>query len=118
MKKMILIALALASTAAFADQCELMTSTMARRASLLLQNGGEIASLCEPCGEKIPSAKVSVIRSVKVVNGIDANLQGLLINGRTEDLAYTFLKVAPNRYVNVAKAIGCKASGVSEIISK
>lgn len=118
MKKMIILALALSSTAAFADQCELMSSTMAKRASLLLQNGTEIATLCEPCGERVSSAKISVIRSVKVVNGIDANLQQLLINGKSEDLAYTFIKVAPNRFVNIAKAIGCKANGISEVISQ
>ena len=116
MKKMILIALALSSTVAFADQCELVSKTMAKRATLLLQNGAEIASVCEPCGEKISSAKVSVVRSIKVVNGIYANLQGILINGKGQDLAYTFVKVAPNRFVNVAKAIGCKAENVSEII--
>lgn len=118
MKKLILIALALSSTVAFADQCELVTPTMAKRAALLLQNGSEIATVCEPCGEKISSSKVSVVRSVKVVNGIYANLQQVLINGNGEDLAYTFIKVAPNRFVNVAKAIGCKAESVSESISK
>ena len=91
---------------------------MAKRATLLLQNGAEIASVCEPCGEKVSSAKVTVVRSVKTVSGIYANLQGLLVNGKETDLAYTYLKVAPNRYINVANAIGCKAEGVSPMISK
>jgi hypothetical protein len=118
MKKVFLLAMAIISTSVMADQCELVSSTMAKRATLLLQNGAEIASVCEPCGEKVSSAKVTVVRSVKTVSGIYANLQGLLVNGKETDLAYTYLKVAPNRYVNVANAIGCKAEGVSPMISK
>jgi hypothetical protein len=118
MKKFGLMLMLVLSTSAFADQCQLVSSTMAKRAALLLQNGSEIASLCQPCGEVIASAQVSVARSVKSVSGNYGNLQEVKINGKGVDLAYTYVKVAPNKFVNVAKTIGCKAEGVSEVISK
>jgi hypothetical protein len=118
MKKILLLTLSILSTTAFADQCQLVSGTMAKRATLLIQNGSEIASLCQPCGEKISSAQVSVARSVKSAIGYYANLELVLINGKNVDLAYTYVKVAPNKFINVAKAIGCKAEGVSEVISK
>ena len=40
-------------------------------------------------------------------------------NGKSVDLAYTFVQVAPNRSVNVAKAINCEtldSSSVSSVI--
>ncbi len=118
MKKIGLMIMLVLSTSAFADQCQLVSSTMAKRATILIQNGSEIASLCQPCGEKIASAKISVARSVKSASADYGNLQEVSINGKGVDLAYTYLKVAPNKYVNVAKAIGCKADDVSEVISK
>ena len=118
MKKILLLTLAILSTTAFADQCQLVSGAMAKRATLLIQNGSEIASLCQPCGEKISSAEVSVARSVKSASGVYGNLQQVLINGNSVDLAYTYVKVAPNKFINVAKTIGCKTEGVSEVISK
>lgn len=118
MKKFGLMVMLVLSTSAFADQCQLMSAAMAKRAALLLQNGSEIASLCQPCGQVIASAEVSVARSVKTTSANYANYQEVKINGKGVDLAYTYVKVAPNKYVNVAKTIGCKADGVSEVISK
>ena len=118
MKKIGLMIMLLLSASTYADQCQLVSSTMAKRATILLQNGSEIASLCQPCGETIASAKISVARSVKSASAVYGNLQAVLINGKNVDLAYTYVKVAPNKYINVAKAIGCKADDVSEVISK
>lgn len=117
--KSLIFTLAIAfSASAFADQCSYISGTMAKRAALLLQNGAEIAELCQPCGEQIANAKVSVARSVKSGSTGYQSYQQVSINGKGVDLAYTYVKVAPNKYVNVAKAIGCKADGVSPVISK
>lgn len=117
--KTLLIAMTLVlSASAFADQCSYVSGTMAKRATLLLQNGAEIASLCQPCGEKVSQAQVSVARKVSSGSVNYQNYQQVSINGQGVDLAYTYVKVAPNRYVNVAMAIGCKTQGVSPVISK
>jgi hypothetical protein len=118
MKKIILAFTLTLSASAFADQCSYMSGVMAKRAALLLQSGSEIASLCQPCGDIIAQAKVSVVRSAKVSSANYESYQTISINGKAVDLAYTYVKVAPNKYVNVAKVIGCKADGVSESISK
>jgi hypothetical protein len=106
------------STSAFADQCQLVSATMAKRATLLIQKGAEISDLCEPCGDAKSSAVVSVVKSIKVSDSAGSNLKEISINGIAVDLAYIYVKVAPNKSINVAKTIGCKADGVSEIISK
>jgi len=46
------------------------------------------------------------------------NYKEIVINGKGVDLAYTFVKIASKRFVNVAKVIGCKADGVSSFINK
>ena len=73
--------------------------------------------MCQPCGEVIANAKVSVARGVKVTSP-EANYRSIVIGQKEVDLAYTYIKVAPNKFANVAKVIGCKADGVSETISK
>ena len=118
MKKMISLTLFVLSTSAFADQCAYVSKAQAARAALLLQNGAEIASLCQPCGEVIAQAKVGVARSVKINDPKYQDLREIKINGQGVDLAYTYVKVAPNRFVNVANVIGCQAEGVSAVISK
>lgn len=117
MKKLFVIALATLSFSAFADQCAWMSPVMAKRAEMLIQSGSEIASLCQPCGEVIANAKVSVARGVKITNQ-QGNYRSIVIGQKEVDLAYTYIKVAPNKFANVAKVIGCKADGVSEVISK
>ena len=100
------------STSAFADQCQINTNEQAQRAALLLQKGAEVASLCQPCGEKISQASVSVVKTVKTEKG------ETILNGQSIDLAYTYLRVAPNKYINVGTAIGCNPHDVSKVISK
>ena len=118
MKTMMIALVALTSASAFADQCALVSGTIAKRADLLLQNNAEIATLCEPCGETKDMAKVAVVRKANKVSGNYQNYQEVVVNGKGVDLAYTFVKVAPNKYVNVAKAVGCPANGVSDSIAK
>lgn len=112
MKKLAIIVLLALSAHAMADQCQIMSKAAAKRAELLVKNNSEIVELCQPCGEKVRDAKVKVVRSSKL-EGTE-----LIINGKGADMAYTYIKVAPNMYVNVAKVVGCPASDVSDSISK
>ncbi len=115
MKSFLTLALLLSSISAFADQCQALSSEQASRAALLIQSGSEIASLCQNCGEAIKNAQYSTARSVSVVKSY-GDFKELSIAGETVDLAYTYLKVAPKKYVNVALVVGCPASGVSKMI--
>lgn len=105
------------SAAALADQCQALSATMANRAALLIQPGTEIAHLCQPCGEVIRNAQVSVARSVRAAPSFSTYSE-VSINGKAMDMAYTYVKVAPNKFVNVAKVIGCPARDVSPMISR
>ncbi len=117
MKKIFIAALATLSFSAFADQCAYISGTMASRGALLL-SGAEIAEVCEPCGERAAIVSSSKVGSLVVRDTGYQNYKEIMVNGKPLDLAYTFVKVSPKRFVNVAKVIGCKADGVSSFINK
>lgn len=117
MKKLLIAALATLSFSAFADQCAYISGTMASRGALLL-SGAEIAEVCEPCGERAAIVSTAKVGSLMVRDTGYMNYKEIVINGKGVDLAYTFVKIASKRFVNVAKVIGCKADGVSSFINK
>ena len=102
------------SAGAFADQCQLISAEQADRAALLIQSGSEIAYLCQNCGETIPNAEYTTARKVELRDSY--GYKEMTIKGQGVDLAYTYVKVAPRKYVNVASVIGCEAEGMSKII--
>lgn len=114
MKRFLALATFVLSFSALADQCQALSPVMAQRAALLLQSGAEIASLCQNCGEVIRDAQVSVARGVRIEG--NGNYREVIVGGRGIDLAYTYIKVAPNKFVNIAKVVGCKSSGASLVI--
>lgn len=103
---------------AMADQCQLVSKDVAERARLLLKPGAEVLSFCMPCGDKVEDASVE---EVKTVESMDVNgLVELRLNkNKTQgfDLAYKYLKVAPNTFVNLAKVTGCPAKDIPGSIS-
>lgn len=115
MKKLILLASLFVSSLAFADQCQIVDAEVAARAKLLIKNNSEVILHCKPCGDKVSQSKIHVVRSFKTQGG-----EFLLNNDKKliVDLAYTYVKVAPNMFVNVAKVTGCPASDVPNEISK
>ena len=116
MKKLFVACALTLSSLAFADQCQIVSAEQAARAQLLLRPGAEVLALCEPCGEAIARSRVSVVRNTNQVD-YEGDKE-IKINNKVVDLAYTFIKVAPNRFVNIAKVIGCPAEDVSDVISK
>lgn len=113
-----LIALSLSSIA-MADQCQLMDKAAGERAKLLLRNNSELIQFCKPCGERISNAKIEVVKNIKSIE--QNGMIELKLNNQVNvpfDMAYTYIKVAPNMYVNVAKVIGCPATDVPSTISK
>lgn len=93
------------SITAMADQCQLISSAEADRALSLLKPGMVVSRFCEACGDTEPTS-TEVIYSVSgyKVNGVAE----LSVNGKTVDLAYLYLQVAPGKKINVALAIGCE----------
>ena len=118
MKSLLVLVSLLVSSVAFADQCQLVDEATAARAKLLLKNNSEIVFHCAPCGDKAKGSKVTVVRSLKT--GTYAGYTNFTLNNNKNisvDLAYTYVKVAPNMFVNVAKVVGCEAVEVPNQIS-
>lgn len=123
MKALILMSVALFSINAMADQCQAIKYDEAQRAALLIQKNSTLTDYCEPCmeGSKKEGNSYSV-KSVKVkaVTLLNDTYFEVVVNGKSIDLAYTFIQVAPNRSVNVAKAVACSTldeSTVSSVIN-
>lgn len=106
MKKLLILA-SLVSGVAFADQCEYITTEEATRAVLLLQKGAVVGYSCGPCGEN-GIQNTEVVKKAEVASINHENFSQVKINGKGVDLAYTFIQTAPNKMVNLAKAIACQ----------
>lgn len=107
---MLVLGALLASAApARADQCAINPASIADQAAALVKLGASVVEFCEPCGDVTPGNPF-VVRSVSVQDG------KLIVNGAVSDLAYLFVRTAPDELVNVGVRTSCGASGVSEAI--
>lgn len=119
---LVVVLLGVTANTAFADQCEWVTKEQADRAAALFRAGpATVLEYCEPCGDAPPtktSPKPISIgadgRRAVEVRPVDDGYFSLFINGATFDLAYTFYLRGLNDWNNVAKAVGCEATGVSD----
>jgi hypothetical protein len=98
-----------------ADQCEwLDDKQVAIRAAQELERAKRFVTLCEPCGDTAPSAVQIVVTAT--TRAVPSNHLGtfeeVVVNDQTIDLAYTYVD-AGDRYVNLAKLVGCPAVSVS-----
>ncbi len=118
MKSLLLAATVLLSMNAMADQCQGITRAEADRAALLLQKNATIIKYCEPCLD-FPGAKktstTTVVNTVKIENL--GSYSTVNVNGKSIDLAYAFLKVSPDRAVNLAKIVNCESLDESTVSS-
>ena len=100
------------------DQCQVVSKEVAERTRLLLKPGAEVLSFCMPCGDKVEDSSVE---EVKTVESIEINgMVELRLNKNKDqamDLAYKYLKVAPNTFVNLAKVTGCPTKDIPGSIS-
>jgi hypothetical protein len=111
----------ISASTAMADQCQGLQQKEAERAVMLLQNGATIIDQCEPCGEK--AGQPTVVRSIELGSfSLGSDIYTTFkVNGIEKDMAYTYVKVAPKTYVNIAKAIACSTLNpdtVSTFINK
>lgn len=103
--------LLLSAQSARADQCAWNDEAHAAKAEAILAKHPKVIAYCEPCGDKAPGEPV-IAREVSVATPQDAYRE-VSINGQAVDLAYTFVQVSSTKYKNLAKMVGCPASGVS-----
>lgn len=103
--------LLLSTQSAHADQCAWNDEAHAAKAKAILAKQPKVIAYCEPCGDKAPGEPV-IARDVTVTTPQDAYRE-VSINGQPVDLAYTFVQVSSTKYKNLAKMVGCPASGVS-----
>lgn len=115
MKKLLVLA-SLFSGVAFADQCAYITHDEASRAVLLLQKGAVVGFNCAPCGE-VGIQKVEVVSKAEVASANFQDFSEVKLNGKGIDLAYTYIQTAPNKMVNLAKAVGCQSLDESSVPS-
>lgn len=102
-----------ASTAARADQCQLVDSDIADWAAKWLVKGASVIQYCEPCNDKGPG-KAAAITKVDVKK--DGGKTELSLNGKGVDLAHTFVQTGKWTYTNVAVLAGCQVNQVSTTI--
>lgn len=115
MKAILFTMVTLFSINAMADQCQAISRAEAERAALLIQKNSVITDFCEPCENGIKER--SVVKSVKLKSLVlgGQTYTEVEVNGKTVDLAYLFVEVAPNKSVNVAKVIGCETLDPSTV---
>lgn len=118
MKKLIsLFIFTLLSNVAFADQCGLITKAQAEAAVRLLLNAKKIEQLCEPCGETKPKTlhineNLGMSENKYFYDSVHSKFMWVVtVNRQSIDLAYTYVDG-----VNLARLVGCKATGVSTTI--
>lgn len=108
MKKILvsLTSVLMLASQANADQCAYVTKTEAEKAVKAIIETQTIQSLCIPCGES--KAETIELESVGFRKVSAGQYHEVMINGQGIDLAYTYVNG-----LNLAKLVGCPASGVS-----
>lgn len=113
----ILLALLIAPSLAFADQCAYLDAATAERAVKLLTPGMSWVPWCEPCGEAAPGP-ARTVREVEAKPVPDSPYVEVSVDGQPVDLAYVFVQDrAPKpTYRNLAVLAKCPVQGVSKSI--
>ena len=109
MKTWIIVGALLAPAAAHADQCQLLDAATAARVKAIVAQPHRFAELCEPCGEKVPGVPFSP-------HTIELGDE-LMLDGKSRDLAYTYVETDASRFENLAVLAGCQVAGVSPTLS-
>lgn len=121
MKKILISAITLLSFNAFADQCQYVTTASAETAVKLLslskKNSGGALSLCQNCGEREPE-EIQIDKVEIGFTNVSDVPSVVIINGRQIDLAYTYVNVNGDTFVNLGKLSNCANDGTSQFIVK
>lgn len=93
------------------DQAAAISETQARKGAEIIRQAGQVAWLCEPCGETRCEVE-EVASSVSVPSGIYHEVR---VNGKEADLAYVFVP-RKGKWTNVAKLMGLPVHDVSRTL--
>ncbi len=114
-------ALVLLAAAPVRDQAAVIPRDAAKLAVSLLGRHTAVASLCEPCGETVPTFETIEQVWTRPWDA-DPALWEVLVNGEPRDLAYVYVRIGgtdgTEAYVNVALALGLPVTGVSTVLSE
>ncbi|MBI3074092.1 MAG: hypothetical protein HYY84_18435 [Deltaproteobacteria bacterium] len=105
----------LTSGVAAADQCQAFDKALVEWATKLIKKGTRVVAWCKPCGEPKPTAS-KVVRTVSS-RRFDDKLSELIVDGKSVDLAYLFVQTGKKMFTNVAKAVGCPATGIDSFLT-
>ena len=116
MKAMMTSLLFIFSSTSMADQCVYNSKATATKAaelvSLSIANAGGILNLCQLCGtnspEEMGASQVEVVTS----EGPET-LYSVAVDGLEIDLAYTYVNINENTWVNLGVLSSCEATSVS-----
>jgi hypothetical protein len=93
-----LVGISGAAAYAYADQCTNLSATKSQWswAQRAVQNCPSVLTFCQPCSDRAPKPWSGHLEK--------------------EDLAYLYVQVGDDNYANVAKMVGCPATGVAPFI--
>jgi hypothetical protein len=98
-------------TSAHADQCQVVNKDQATWAQKHIKASGKIISWCEKCTPNTKSAPTAAtnVKTTPFKGGSDVEI---VVNGKSIDLAYTYVQTGADTWANLAFLVGCPASGV------
>jgi len=101
------LALVSLATPALADVCSWNSPAVARRAVPMLKPGDTIQEFCPGCGDTVAKPiKVSTATEAAVAQ--DPKYHEVSVNGEAVDLAYTYVRTAPNGpWTNLGALVNC-----------
>ena len=108
-----LLALSLVPSAmASAAQCQLLDASQAHKAAVIINKANGTVEFCNPCEDRRPSTshRGEGVWAVPWGNPAGSRFE-VQIDGRSIDLAYTFVQTRTGIYENVGRMVGCKANG-------
>jgi hypothetical protein len=106
-----LLACSLGATSAHADQCAWVDGAVAARAARAITRHPSLVDFCQPCGDEAPGAPRQVTDAT--VRPVEGDFSEVVVDGQGIDLAYSYVRTAPDRFDNLAELAGCPATGVA-----
>ena len=106
--------LLLVCPSAWADQCAYIAKELAIATVSRLNLQDDIYLYCEPCEDKRP--KFTKVASLAAKTTEYQDYWEVEVNNKGIDLAYTFIKIDDDQYLNLAIAVGCPVQGVSSML--
>lgn len=97
--------------AAHADPCTMVDKPQATWAVKQIAASEKIVMWCESCGEAKPAPPVKPPAAKAVANKTGA--WEVLVGGKGVDLATIYVQTGPRTFANVARLVGCPATGTA-----